>query len=148
MIIIECVLCGKEVEQLNKVFVEGSIIDVCDKCVKFGKKISEPVAYKPIRRKIEFKEPETELISDYGKMIAKIRETKGLTREEFSKRISEKESVIRRIEEEQMIPNEELGKKIEGFLGVKLTEEYRESKNHGESKKKSKLTVGDIVEIE
>ncbi len=144
----ECVLCGKEVEKSNKVLVEGSIVDVCERCVKFGKKISEPIAYRPITRKIEFKEPETELVSDYGKMIAKIRESKGLTRDEFAKRLSEKESVIRRIEEERMTPDEELAKKIEGFLGIKLTQEYGEMKRYREEKKKAKLTVGDVVEIE
>ncbi len=133
---------------MNKALVEGSIVDVCDRCVRFGKKISEPVAYRPITRKIEFKEPEIELIYDYGKMIAKIRESKGLTREEFAKRLSEKGSVVRRIEEEQMIPNEELVKKIESFLGIKLMQEYKEGKLHRERKKKSELTFGDIVEIE
>lgn len=122
-------------------------MDVCEKCVRFGKKVSEPVAYKPITRMIEFKEPETELIPDYGKMIEKLRGTKGLTREEFAKRLSEKNSVIRRIEEEQMIPNEEIVKKIEGFFGIKLIEKYQEEKIHRERKKKAELTVGDIVEV-
>lgn len=133
---------------MNKAFVEGSVIDVCDRCVKFGRKIIQPTYYKPIARKIEFKEPETELISDYGKMITKLRESKGLTREKFAKRISEKESVIRRIEEERMIPDEELAKRIESFLGIKLTQEYKEVRKHREEKRKSRLTVGDIVEIE
>jgi ribosome-binding protein aMBF1 (putative translation factor) len=32
----ECNLCGKNVAFLNKVDVEGVIIDVCDRCVSFG----------------------------------------------------------------------------------------------------------------
>ncbi len=148
MIDIECLICGKEAEKLNKTFVEGSIVDVCDRCVKFGKKISEPVVYRPITRKIELKESETELIPDYGKMIAKIRENKGLTREEFAKRLSERESIVRRLEEERMIPNEELVKKIENFLGVKLLQRYEEEKKHKGRKVKPELTVGDIAEID
>jgi len=35
----ECNLCGRDLEVLNKTKIEGSILDVCDKCVKFGEKI-------------------------------------------------------------------------------------------------------------
>lgn len=144
----ECLICGKEAEKLNKALVEGSIVDVCDRCVKFGTKIQErEIYYRPIKRKIEFKEPDTEIISHYGKMISKTREDKGLTREEFARRINEKESVVKRIEEEAILPNGQLIKKIESFLGVKLLQMYKEEKKHKGKKVRPELTVGDIVEI-
>jgi ribosome-binding protein aMBF1 (putative translation factor) len=37
----ECVLCGKEFQFLNKVEIEETILDVCDKCVTFGARIIE-----------------------------------------------------------------------------------------------------------
>ena len=144
----ECTICGKETGKLNKAMVEGSLVEVCDKCVKFGELLSKPASYKTIVRKIELKEPEEEIISDYGKLVAKARWGKGLTREEFAKRISEKESTIRRIEDEQMEPDEKLIKKIENFLSIQLTQHYKEEGRLKGKKKKSELTLGDIVELD
>jgi uncharacterized protein (TIGR00270 family) len=70
-----------------------------------------------------------------------------LTREEFSKKINERESVIRRIEKEEMRPSESLTKKIENFLKIKLTEVY-EKKKIRERPKKGSLTIGDIAELQ
>jgi putative transcription factor len=61
--------------------------------------------------------------------------------------LSEKESVIRRVEEEKMVPDERLAKKLERFLGVKLSEEYRQEKRKLEKRGKLDLTLGDVVEI-
>lgn len=143
----ECTICGKETDKLNKAMVEGSLAEVCDKCVKFGELLFKPTSYKPIKRKIELKEPEEEIISDYGKLVTKARSSKGLTREAFAKRISEKESTIRRIEEERMEPDDKLIKKIENFLSIQLTQHYKEELKHKDKKKNSELTVGDIAEL-
>jgi putative transcription factor len=133
-----------------KAKIEGSIVDVCDKCVKFGSRVVEQPTYKPIVRKIDFeelKENEFVLASGYGKKIRYARETRGLTREEFANRINEKESVIKRIEDEEMEPDEELTKRIEKFLGIKLTERYEERIKQKDEKKRPKLTVGDVVKV-
>jgi putative transcription factor len=147
----ECQLCGQDFPNLNKAKVEDSIIDVCDKCLKFGTEIveSKPV-YKSIGRKIEFKElidSGLAIADGYGYKIKKAREIKGMTREQFANIMNEKESVIKRIEEEHMEPTEKLAKRIENFLGIGLKEKYEERKMRREEKK-SKLTVGDIVKVD
>lgn len=146
----ECALCGQNFPKLNRAIVEGTVIEVCDNCLKFGTKIAEkePI-YKPIAKKISFKELETNqtFVYGYGEKIRKAREIKELARDEFAKRINEKESVIKRIEEEQMEPTEELTKRIENFLGINLREKYEEHRMRKEQKK-GKLTVGDIVRID
>ena len=69
-----------------------------------------------------------------------------LTREEFAKKIKERESVIKRVESEDMRPDDELIKKIEKFLGIKLRIPYEEK--HIEKKEvKGELTLGDVVEL-
>lgn len=144
----ECALCGRDVERLNKAEVEGTVIEVCDRCVRFGRVIEEPV-YRTIKRKIEFKalREEAELIPRYGQAVKEARQAKGLRRDEFAKKINEKESVIKRIEMQQMEPDERLVKKIESFLGIKLMEKYEE-KLRTMKRKKSELTVGDVAEAE
>lgn len=143
-------MCGKEVSVLSKAEIEGTIVEVCDRCIRFGTKIIEKPKYKLVSRPIvfkELKENEFELIPNYGKTIVRYRELKGLTREEFAKKINEKVSVIKRLEEEQMEPSEELTKRIESFLEIKLMERYQERFKQPEGKRKGRLTVGDIVEV-
>lgn len=145
---IECNLCGRDVKILQKAEIEGTIVEVCDRCLKFGTKVFE-TTYKPIGKKIKLEElqgTEVEFVPNYGQIIKQRREIKGLKRIDFAKIINEKESVIKRIEEGQMEPNENLRKKIEKFFGMELTEKYEERVKPVE-RKKQKLTVGDIAEI-
>jgi len=146
---VECVLCGKETRELVKVEIEGAEIEVCKDCAVAGKfKVKEQKeVYKPIKRKFFLPVPEElEFIPDYGRIIKKAREAKGLSRKEFAKIIAEKESMIKRIEEEKAMPYEKLREKIEKILGIKLLQKYEE-KAKRKGKIKNELTIGDVVEL-
>lgn len=95
---------------------------------------------------ISKEEGETEMIDNYGKKIIKARKGMNLNREEFAKKINEKESLIKRIESEEMRPNDKLIEKIERFLDIKLRTQY-EMKKLGAKPTRGKLTVGDILEV-
>jgi len=58
----QCTLCGREVEKLNKAEIEGSIVNVCDACMKFGRtaKKTEEQIYKQVKSEaVEFSKPKT-----------------------------------------------------------------------------------------
>jgi putative transcription factor len=141
----ECKLCGKEGTPY-KAKIEGAILDVCEDCIKFGKKIE---IKKPFKKKIyKAKElPETILIENYGKLITEKRIGMGLERKHFALKINEKESLIKKIELEQIRPADKLVKKIENFLGVTLTTSYEPAKS-GKEKKTGTLTLGDIISLD
>ena len=126
----ECTLCGKNVDALNKIELEGTIVEVCADCIKFGRAV-ETKLYKPIAKKIQlakFTEPtenNTELAADYGTRVKKAREARTLTHAEFAQAINERESVIKRIEGQTMMPDDMLARKIEQFLEIKLKEKYK-----------------------
>jgi putative transcription factor len=125
----ECQICGKNFQELNKIEVEGTIVGVCDKCVKFGKIVEEKIDYQEIKRYVRVKaliKNEIKFVPRYGELIRKTRESKGLTRVDFAMKINEMESVVKRVENEEMDPSDELTKRIENFLGIKLTEDYEE----------------------
>ena len=133
--------------------VEGSRIEVCESCGKYGSileeiKSKQVVERVVIRKKIpELEEPEDVLKPNYGKLIMQARQKMGLERKKFAMKINEKESIIKRVESQQMIPDEKLQRKIENFLDIKLTEVYEKKKlNKGPTK--PSLTLGDIVKIE
>jgi putative transcription factor len=135
---------------LFKAKVEGTILEVCEHCSKYGELIeTKPVRIVRVKRmpKVKEEEDETVIVDDYGKKIIEARKKINLTREEFAKKIGEKESVIKRIESEEMRPDDKLTEKIERFLKIKLKVSYEESKVT-EKPKRGKLTLGDVVEIE
>lgn len=132
--------------------IEGAVIEVCERCSKFGTKVDvpNPIDYTPIKRTIKITDLDNsnlELVPEYGKLIVKVRESKGLSRYDFAKRLNEKESVIKRLEEEEFEPAEDLIKRIEGFLDITLRERYEVALVRQRMKKRPDLTVGDIVEV-
>lgn len=148
----ECNCCGKEFPRLTPTKIEGAVIEVCDRCAKFGIKVEiSQIAYTPMKKTIKISDLEnTELvlIQEYGRLIAKVRENKGLTRYDFAKRINEKESVVKRLEEEDFEPDENLVSKIEDFLDIRLRGRYEGALLRHREKKRIDLTVGDIAEVQ
>ncbi len=135
--------------KLYKIELEGSIVEVCDRCIHYGKLIQEPSppkqVTKPVRKREEIEE-EYVLVDGYGKLIKEAREKLGLTRKEFAAKIKEKESIIRRIEEETLEPDDKLREKLEKFLNIKLLRKV-ESSSSGKTGKEETLTIGDIVVV-
>lgn len=148
-----CEMCGRD-EQLFKAIVEGSKINVCKSCSKFGKVIQ---VIKEIKRKdiakesdtTEKKEPEITyiIIKEYPTLIKNKRESLNMGQEEFSKKINEKESLIHNIESGRFEPNIQLAKKIEKFLKIKLIEEYKEDNTPIAKGKSDAFTIGDFIKV-
>ena len=127
--------------------MEDTILEVCEDCLKYGELIeSKPVRIAKVKGIPVVKEEEIVIIDNYGKKIIEVREKINLTRKEFAKKISEKESVIKRVENEEMEPDDKLTEKIEKFLNIKLRVPY-ETKKLEAKPSKGKLTVGDIIEV-
>lgn len=126
--------------------MEGTILEVCEKCLKYGELVEvKPVRVVKVRKRPALKE-EMIIVDNYGRKITEAREKLNLTREEFARRIKEKESVIKRVESEEMQPDDELTEKIEKFLNIKLKIPYEEKKVV-EKPKRGRLTLGDVVEV-
>jgi len=146
----ECEICGREVERLTKIEIEGSIVEVCDRCVSYGKIVEEPVPrQQPSRSLPKPSDVETELVlvEGYGKKIKEAREKLGLSRKEFASKIGEKEGVVKKVEEEKMEPDEKLARKIEKFLKIKLYEKVPIVSGKKREEKKHELTIGDVVVV-
>ena len=63
---------------------------------------------------------DNELVVNYGNMIRQSREKKGLSHEALGLQINEKVSIIKKLESEKLQPPDQLTKKLERFLNVKL----------------------------
>lgn len=142
-----CEMCGTDVEERRKVRVEGSVLELCERCQKFGTLLEPPVVAgvpagpaAPVRgappgarvapraRRLEerdlYKEiPEMELADDWPKRIRLAREKLAWTPEEFGKRLNEKKSVVLKIEAGHFRPPDQTIHKIEQMLKIRLRAE-------------------------
>ena len=140
-----CELCGKKSE-LFRAKIEGTIVDVCEKCSKFGEVIERVI--KEEENKIVKKKIREEIIEEirkgYGAIIKNAREKLGLTQEELARKINEKESLIHKLESELVEPTLELAEKLEKFLKIKLIEIYSDENKYVKNNDE-KLTIGDLL---
>lgn len=155
-----CEMCGKKTSSLKAILIEGSMLNVCGNCARFGKPVKPEIAATPVeiaqrlelrdrrfRTKNVFENIENELVDDYARKIRDARTKMNLTPEELGKRINEKKTIITKIESGSMKPDENLIKKLEITLNIKLTEKTKtekvETKRTGGA-----LTIGDLIKRE
>ncbi|TKJ17361.1 TIGR00270 family protein [Candidatus Woesearchaeota archaeon B3_Woes] len=146
-----CDMCGKET-RLRAALIEGTELNVCEKCGKFGKTIRKNnYIHQTKKTRIKEKEIEEEVIErivkDYGNLIKDAREKINLKQEDFAKKINEKVSLIHNIESGHHEPNIKLAQKIEKFLKIKLIEEGKLEKTELKTTKSETLTIGDLIKL-
>lgn len=146
-----CEMCGSA-GRLQRTLVEGSEMDVCQGCARFGKNIARPITFvnKGTETKKVVARPEkiTIIISGFGSRVKKARERLGLTQEEFAKKIAEKESLVQQIESEKIKPRIQTALKIEKELNINLVEEYEEEgSSFGLPQKTKEFTLGDMIKV-
>ncbi len=147
-----CEICGKKiVEQPIKTKIDGSVMNVCTDCSKFGKIQREPPKPsrpRPRRTAPPRRETTYDILEDYQTIIREAREKKGWSREDLGEKIYEKVSVINRLESGKMVPDIKLARKMEKILKITLIEKIEDA--GGEDFKSASMkgaTIGDIARI-
>ncbi|AIJ05657.1 transcriptional regulator, XRE family [Methanocaldococcus bathoardescens] len=161
-----CELCGKLVDKLHKVIIEGSEMYVCKECAKFGK---SPKTYsrlgkkptiigkggittnkqvkKPVKRRRDIFDTLPMLREDYGDVIREAREKRGLSIEELAKKLKMKASTLQKFERYELEPNEREIKILEKELKITLTESVGEESSYYGSGDEDGFTLGDFIKI-
>ena len=153
-----CEMCGAESASLEPRKVSGSVLRVCTSCAGMGKQTSyrESVGHRAfVAQTLEKREQKTRykdissdervLVSNYGEVVRKARERKGLDHGSLAMKISEKKSIITSVESGNMKPNEKLIKKLENFLNINLMEDVQETSSSYKSGLKKNFTMGDLI---
>jgi len=157
-----CEICGSEVKgKPNYILVDGAKLLVCRNCAKYGPKVvvkeskkeifprtTTPRIRRPKQKASHFRtrEPELEIVQNYGARIRNARIKLGLSLEDFAKKINEKESWLRKIESNKVQPPIHIARKLERFLGIKLVEVSTEAEIPPVTKHKE-ITFGDVVDF-
>lgn len=165
----QCEMCGETVRGIPKlVRVEGAELQVCSKCEKYGTEIQQkrgPQAGRPVsrqpgtpapapahgtqpayRKRDLFDYMEGEIVDDYAARIRKARMDKGLSQKDLAMQMKEKEHLIKKIENGELMPEDDVRKKIEKVLEIRLidTELAEEAKK---TQNKMAPTLGDLTII-
>ncbi|MCK9152123.1 multiprotein bridging factor aMBF1 [Methanobacterium alcaliphilum] len=147
-----CEICGKKIMgQPIKTKIDGSVMNVCNDCSKFGKiqrQPTRPTKPRAIQRPPRREKPTYEVLEEYNNIVREAREKKGWSRENLAEKIYEKVSVINRIESGRMSPDIKLARKLERILNITILEKLEDTQS--EEFKASSLkgaTIGDIARI-
>ena len=140
-----CELCGAP-DANRKAEIEGAVLNVCANCVNLGKEMATVKMIERPKPKIRMPSSmDYDLKDNFGSLIRKSREKKGLTQEELAAKIKEKHSIIKQIEHGWEPPLAVI-RKLEKYLNINLIEASAESDYKTKAKRES-LTLGDIAEL-
>ncbi len=151
-----CEICGREITRGFLIEIEGAKLIACDRCASRGTIIRRVYAddYEPRRqRRQERKDEEKKemvLIENYGEIIRAAREKAGMSREDLAKKLHIREGYLHKIEEGELTPTDDVAKKLEKTLKIRL---YRELKEDDaaiplpEESENTQITLGDVVKI-
>lgn len=156
-----CEMCGAS-GTLRKTKVEGARLKLCEDCQEVGEVIDSPTAAGTgsqrsgsgtsassgtRSRSTSRREPDDELVEDFGSRVKRARESEDLSVGDLASRIKEKDSVIRRIESGKLSPDRGLARKVENALDITLYTEVSEVAAPHEQSSPGSTTIGDVAEV-
>lgn len=142
-----CEVCGKDT-QLFVAVVEGTKLNVCSNCGRFGKVLRRPPVVAPKKTPgVKAPEPVEVVVTDYALLIRTAREKSGMTQKDFARSLNEKESIIQKIENGLFVPPISMARKLEKLLKIKLVEVEQEGEVSKENRGSGPLTIGDILNV-
>lgn len=145
-----CDTCGKDTK-LFLTSIEGSNLNVCESCSRYGKKIRPVYEKKTVQDTQEIIEDIQKplliemIVPDFSKIIKQTREKLNYTQEQFAKLLNEKTSLIQSIENNKK-PSISLAKKIENKFKITLIKEYYDTKKTIKTESIAP-TIGNMIKI-
>ena len=158
-----CELCGADVPRLKNVAIEATVLAVCNDCARFGDEVATPALRRStmppvIAQRLEARtrrmtpkdvytqSGELELVEDFPQKIRSAREGRGWKQADLGAKINERVSVIAKLESGTITPGDELVRKLERELGIKLKERVQSiaAKKPAAS---AGITLGDLMKL-
>lgn len=144
-------MCGRESEKVIDAIVEGTMLNVCEPCSKFGRVIAikkpdiEKIEPQPrVKTTIEIIES---IIDDYSEKVKNAREKLNMKQIDLARQIAEKESTIHSIEIGKLKPTLKLARKLEQFLRINIIEKETEAAKKTLDFQDKNLTIGDLINV-
>ncbi|MDP3728999.1 MAG: multiprotein bridging factor aMBF1 [bacterium] len=160
-----CEMCGYIGESLHRAIVEGTLLSLCDKCVRFGevvqlkqipkKIVDERLEYYRTHRYSSMSLPpdfsgDENIVKDYAQRVKNAREKTGKTQEEVALDLAEKSSILQKIESGHQEPPMKLARKLEQFFKIQLvqkTEKIDDDDVENYRSSGADVTIGDVIKL-
>jgi putative transcription factor len=160
----QCEMCGAEGKgPLKRIKIEGAELLVCNACAKYGVEIQPPQrssAAQPVKvfdqsgqrivsakkTRDMFDQMGGDLVEDYADRIKEARSKLGMTSKDLALAMMEREILVKKIEKGELIPEDDVRKKLEKVLGIKLMESS-ESESTNQQHTRLNTTMGDVIRI-
>ncbi|NPA76363.1 MAG: TIGR00270 family protein [Candidatus Diapherotrites archaeon] len=151
-----CEICGREITRGFLVEIEGAKLIACSRCADRGTIIRRVYADRPEQKKRKARQEEKEkkeyvLVENYGQIIREAREKEGISREDLAKKLHIREGYLHKIEEGELTPTDDVARKLEKILKIKLFREVKEDDGDlplpEEDNAPTQITLGDVVKI-
>lgn len=157
-------MCGAESKvPLKRVRIEGAELSVCGACARYGTELhgaakspaapaGKPAGYtqshtpQPRRSRDLFDNLGGDIVEDYAERIRTARLKLGLSQKDLALAMMEKELLIKKIEKGELIPEEDVRKKIEKELSIRLIEDTS-SDSQDFHQSRMTTTMGDVIKI-
>jgi len=160
-----CELCGADVPRTKTVRIGSTVLAVCPNCARFGTEVGAPAvrrkATPPViadrlqarqrrmtPRDVFTQAGEDDLALDFAERIRRGREAHGWRQAELGAKINERVTVIAKLESGAMIPNDNLIRRLERALAIKLKEKVPAPAARKAAPKGEGLTLGDLMELD
>lgn len=161
----QCDICGATKGEFTKAIIEGSILQVCSRCTRFGAviethsktdeaELEKKSLIKDAGKGFHFIDPAENITQEFPSLIKNAREKRKLSHEELANAVAERESVIQKIESGSLTPPVKISRKLEQYLGIKLITQQKSipaiQKTEAQEKiniKDQKLTIGDLLRL-
>ncbi|MDK2890865.1 MAG: putative transcription factor [Methanoculleus sp.] len=155
----QCELCGAPIVGPSKTIqIEGAELCVCVRCAKHGTEVQQPrrkgapqkkpglaAPQAPRRRPRDvFDLMEGELVDDYADRIRTAREEKEWSTLDLAQAIKERELLVKKIEKGDLIPEDDVRRKLEKALNIRLIDSAEDSTSTGGPGRVT-MTVGDVI---
>ena len=141
----QCELCGALIQGPPKTIqIEGAELCVCVRCAKHGTEVQQTrrkgapqqksgVAVPQARRKPRdvFDLMEGEIVDDYADRIRVAREGKEWSTLDLAQAIKEREILVKKIEKGDLIPEDDVRRKLEKALNIRLIDSAEDSASAG-----------------
>ncbi len=159
-----CEMCGEESPIVATIEVEGARMRVCANCVRFGKVVTPPPVARAAqpsagpakglevraRRMAEKPVPlesDEDLVADFGERVRVAREHRRVSLDDLARAVNEKKSLLAKIEIGAFHPDQNLARKLEAALGIKLREKVEEVKTQ-KVQHRGGVTIGDLIKMQ
>ena len=155
--LMQCELCGAPIQGPPKTIqIEGAELCVCVRCAKHGTEVQQSrqrvvqkktgIAVTQTRRRARdvFDLMEGEIVEDYADRIRAAREEKEWSTLDLAQEVKEREVLIKKIEKGDLIPEDDVRRKLERALGIRLIDSAEDAASTGGPGRMT-MTIGDVI---